>query len=225
MQIQCAKLALHVLDAAQRGDELDEIERRLARHLAIAHVDRRRFRRCRRRRGGLWRLWRVGQRSRCIAVLDPVLEAERRHRRHGADAVEPFAVRESVVVGFDRLGLAGEPQHGLVLVELARRGVDLVDDVHGVAVMRPEIDIDLITVRASGALDVAVGHRHGDFPRRSILADAAPHAASLVLDRDVEPVHLHMALLVVAGLCLGGRWLCCRRRRGQNLVVGKGCEL
>lgn len=74
--------------------------------------------------------------------------------------------------------------------------------------------VDLVAVGSSRAFEVAVGHRHGDFPRLAIRACPTPHAARRGLDRQRKPVPADMPLLVVPGLHLR------RRGLGRHLLLG-----
>ena len=143
-----------------------------------------------------------------VALGEPGLEGIHGEGRDGADARGAAGVREGGVVRLRRSVGVREPCEELVLVELACRGILLVDDEHvGGVRLRPHGHVDVVLVAALGLADVAVGVRHGDGPRLAVGVDAAPLLAGLGLDRDVEALPLEMALAVVAGVLLGWRRL------------------
>src|SRR6185503_20410961 len=110
------------------------------------------------------------------------------------------AVRERRLEGFERVTLAREAQHDLVLVERGRPFAHLIDDpdVRAISV-RPDVAVDLLVVVAGRALDVTVVGRHRHGPGLTVRADTAPLRSLRVLDRDLETVEADVPLRVVAG--------------------------
>ena len=157
---------------------------------------------------GLDRRGRIeGDRRLRVAGLQPLAELLDRHRRDGAAALRTAAVRERGIVGLQRLVEVLEAGQDLVLVELSRVRVDLVDHENMLGLgPRADIDVDLLAVRALGAADVAVMRRHRDAPRLAIRIRAGALLALCGLDRHVHPVDRDVALAIVARLLLGVAW-------------------
>ena len=136
-----------------------------------------------------------------IALAQPLAELRHRQVVHGAFALPVVRVVRGVrLLG---LGLAVETDHRLVLVELAGLGIHLVDDVHAARFgVRAHERVDVIAVRARGALHVAVGVRQRGLPRRAVAIGPAAHRAGRVLDRDRQARDVHVPLGIIAGRLL-----------------------
>src|SRR6202007_1250655 len=117
----------------------------------------------------------------------------------------------------------------VVVVEAAGPLVHLVDD-EDLAACRigADVDIDVIAVRALGALQIAVVGRKLTGPRLAIGADAAADRALLVFDADRQALEGDVLLLVVAGrlLRLAGRMVdeVARRQHGGARGAWRRCQ-
>ena len=122
-------------------------------------------------------------------------------------AIGTFAVAEPLHIEIERGLAVGEPEHDLVLIERAGRQILLVDDDDDIAVeVVPEVDIDVIAIRAGGALDVAIVSRHLHRPGFAVLVLSCAQRAFRRLDGDVEPLPSNVPHLIVPGLLLAVRW-------------------
>ena len=132
----------------------------------------------------------------------PFLELGKGHFGDRAQALPPlFVIGE---VGFPRLVRVLEPDHGLVLVELARFRIHLIDHEHGRRALGvgSQEHVHMVLVRALRAPDVPIMvlHLRGPFVALGVLA--RPDGARRVFDGNVQAIHKDVALLVVARLLL-----------------------
>ena len=95
--------------------------------------------------------------------------------RHSLDRPKPLPPRFVVSqIAFPSGLLIGKPQHGFMLIKLARFGVYLIDYIdHVTSMLITNKHIDVITICTFGTFDVAIVMRHGGLPSFTILISTA----------------------------------------------------